>query len=127
MIAFDFDSIAVNHDLQSTVNNLIQYVKVESWKYCQKCHSVQPNKMMPNSGKQKMTFITNCICEKGRYSVYIYIYTLYIYIYIYIYTYIYYIAVALLCLLNSNCICIYTLSIASLLIFLRLLFIFFVF
>ena len=123
MIAFDLDSIAVNHDLQSTVNNLIQYVKVESWKYCQKCHSVQPNKMMPNSGKQKMTFITNCICEKGRYSVYIYIYTLYIYIYIYIY----YIAVALLCLLNSNCICIYTLSIASLLIFLRLLFIFFVF
>ena len=109
MIAFDLDSIAVNHDLQSTVNNLIQYVKVESWKYCQKCHSVQPNKMMPNSGKQKMTFITNCICEKGRYI------------------YIYYIAVALLCLLNSNCICIYTLSIASLLIFLRLLFIFFVF
>ena len=123
MIAFDLDSIAVNHDLQSTVNNLIQYVKVESWKYCQKCHSVQPNKMMPNSGKQKMTFITNCICEKGRYSVYIYIYIHYIYIYIYIY----YIAVALLCLLNSNCICIYTLSIASLLIFLRLLFIFFVF
>ena len=89
MIAFDLDSIAVNHDLQSTVNNLIQYVKVESWKYCQKCHSVQPNKMMPNSGKQKMTFITNCICEKGRYSVYIYIYIYIIYIYMYIYIYIY--------------------------------------
>ena len=124
----------MNRDLQDTDNNLIQYIKVESWKYCQKCHSVQPNKMMPNFGKQKMTFVTNCICEKGRYSVpmvryihtYIYIYK---YIYIYIYTYLcsYYIAVVLLCLLYCNYGCIYTVSIAFFLIFCRLLFIYFVF
>ena len=69
IIAFDFYHIAMNHDFQSTVNNLIQYIKVESWKYCRKCYSVEPNKMMPNFGKQKMTFITNYICQKGRYSV----------------------------------------------------------
>ena len=38
---------------------------------------VEPNKMMPNYGSQKVTFVNNCICEKGRYFVpmvrYIYI------------------------------------------------------
>ena len=27
------------------------------------------NKMMPNYGSQKVTFLSNCICEKGRYFV----------------------------------------------------------
>ena len=30
---------------------------------------VEPNKMMPNYGSQKVTFLSNCICEKGRYFV----------------------------------------------------------
>ena len=50
-------------------NNLENYIKYESWKYCDKCHIVEPNKMLPNYGHQKMTPITNCICSKGRYFV----------------------------------------------------------
>ena len=41
------------------------YIKYESWK----CHIVEPNKMLPNYGHQKMTPLTNCICSKGRYFV----------------------------------------------------------
>ena len=50
-------------------NNLENYIKYESWKYCDKCHIVEPNKMLPNYGHQKMTPIRNCICSKGRYFV----------------------------------------------------------
>ena len=50
-------------------NNLENYIKYESWKYCDKRHIVEPNKMLPNYGHQKMMSITNCICSKGRYFV----------------------------------------------------------
>ena len=42
---------------------------VESWKYCQHCEIVEPNKMPPNYGNQKISFLTDCLCQKGRYFV----------------------------------------------------------
>ena len=42
---------------------------VESWKYCQHCEIVEPNKMLPNYGNQKISFLTDCLCQKGRYFV----------------------------------------------------------
>ena len=42
---------------------------VESWKYCQHCEIVEPNKMLPNHGNQKIGFLTDCLCQKGRYFV----------------------------------------------------------
>ena len=51
------------------ITNLTNYVKYESWKYCERWHIVEPNKMLPNYGKQKMTHLNNCICTKGRYFV----------------------------------------------------------
>ena len=59
----------VNKDLRTISQNLLNYVNFESWKYCQKCHLVEPNNMLPNYGNQKLTYIKNCICEKGRYFV----------------------------------------------------------
>ena len=58
-----------NELLRDIASNLDNYIKYESWKYCDKCHIVEPNKMLPNYGHQKMTPITNCICSKGRYFV----------------------------------------------------------
>ena len=77
MFGYDSYQLIVNDDLQKTVNNLEKYVRIEGWKYCKRCKIVEPNKMMPNYGSQKVTFVNNCICEKGRYFVpmvrYIYI------------------------------------------------------
>ena len=77
MCAYNSYQLIVNDDLQKTVDNLDKYVRIESWKYCKRCKIVEPNKMMPNYGSQKVTFVNNCICEKGRYFVpmvrYIYI------------------------------------------------------
>lgn len=42
------------------------FVKCESWKYCEKYNIVEPNKMLPTCGHQKLTPLTNCICTKGR-------------------------------------------------------------
>ena len=95
-------SFPVNESLQKVTDNLTNYVKYESWRYCKICHIVEPNKMLPTYGKQKLNHITNCKCTKGRYFVpmvctylfyfsihtYISIY-LSIYLSIYIYTYIY--------------------------------------
>ena len=100
-----FITFTVNENLQKVADNLTHYVKYESWKFCKKCHIVEPNKMLPTYGYQKLTHITSCICTKGRYFVpmvrvflsfiskiviyYIYIYIYNIYIYMYIYAYIY--------------------------------------
>ena len=100
-----FITFTVNENLQKVADNLTHYVKYESWKFCKKCHIVEPNKMLPTYGYQKLTHITSSICTKGRYFVpmvrvflsfisktviyYIYIYIIYIYIYMYIYAYIY--------------------------------------
>ena len=100
-----FITFTVNENLQKVADNLTHYVKYESWKFCKKCHIVEPNKMLPTYGYQKLTHITSSICTKGRYFVpmvrvflsfisktviyYIYIYIIYIYIYVYICIYIY--------------------------------------
>ena len=59
----------VNKEVRTISANLLNYVNFESWKYCEKCHMVKPNNMLPNYGKQKLTYIRNCICGKGRYFV----------------------------------------------------------
>ena len=86
-------SFTVNENLQKVTDNLTNYVKYESWKYCKKCHIVEPNKMLPTYGKQKLNHLTDCICTKGRYfvpMVCIYLFIIeYIHIYIYICVYIY--------------------------------------
>ena len=51
------------------MENLVNYATLESWKYCEKCHIVEPNIMLPTYGNQKMGHITSCICTKGRYFV----------------------------------------------------------
>ena len=43
-----FSQFVVNGELQKTRKNLSKYVKVESWKYRENCHMVEPNKMLPN-------------------------------------------------------------------------------
>ena len=58
-----------NENLNKVASNLNNYVKYQSWKYCNRCHIVEPKKMLPNYGKQKMTHLNNCICTKGRYFV----------------------------------------------------------
>ena len=105
-----FITFTVNENLQKVADNLTHYVKYESWKFCEKCHIVEPNKILPTYGNQKLTHKTSCICTKGRYFVpmvrvflsfisktfktviyyiyiYIYIYNIYMYIYAYIYIY----------------------------------------
>ena len=99
-------TFTVNENLQKVAANLTHYVKYESWKFCDKCLIVEPKKMLPTYGNQKLRHITSCICTKGRYFVpmvrvyfllitnsktviyYTYMYT-YILVYIYIYIYIY--------------------------------------
>ena len=106
-----FITFTVNENLQKVADNLTHYVKYESWKFFEKCHIVEPNKILPTYGNQKLTHKTSCICTKGRYFVpmvrvflsfisktfktviyyiyiYIYIYIQYIYMYIYAYIYI---------------------------------------
>ena len=104
-----FITFTVNENLQKVADNLTHYVKYESWKFCEKCHIVEPNKILPTYGNQKLTHKTSCICTKGRYFVpmvrvflsfisktfktviyyiYIYIYIIYIYVHICIYIYI---------------------------------------
>ena len=98
-------TFTVNENLQKVAANLTHYVKYESWKFCDKCLIVEPKKMLPTYGNQKLRHITSCICTKGRYFVpmvrvyfllitnsktviyYTYMYT-YILVYIYIYIYI---------------------------------------
>ena len=98
-------TFTVNENLQKVAANLTHYVKYESWKFCDKCLIVEPKKMFPTYGNQKLRHITSCICTKGRYFVpmvrvyfllitnsktviyYTYMYT-YILVYIYIYIYI---------------------------------------
>ena len=105
-----FITFTVNENLQKVADNLTHYVKYESWKFCEKCHIVEPNKILPTYRNQKLTHKTSCICTKGRYFVpmvrvflsfisktfktviyyiyiYIYIYNIYMYIYAYIYIY----------------------------------------
>ena len=103
-----FITFTVNENLQKVADNLTHYVKYESWKFCEKCHIVEPNKILPTYGNQKLTHKTSCICTKGRYFVpmvrvflsfisktfktviyyiYIYIYIIYIYVHICIYIY----------------------------------------
>ena len=107
-----FITFTVNENLQKVADNLTHYVKYESWKFCEKCHIVEPNKILPTYGNQKLTHKTSCICTKGRYFVpmvrvflsfisktfktviyyiyiYIYIYNIYICTYMHIYIYIY--------------------------------------
>ena len=55
--------------LQNTSQQLDTYIQLESWKYCQNCHIVEPNNMLPNFGHQKIGFLKHCICQKGRYFV----------------------------------------------------------
>ena len=43
----------------------ISYITEESWQYCDRCKTVERNKMLPNYGKQKITCINNCVCEKS--------------------------------------------------------------
>ena len=106
-----FITFTVNENLQKVADNLTHYVKYESWKFCEKCHIVEPNKILPTYGNQKLTHKTSCICTKGRYFVpmvrvflsfisktfktviyyiyiYIYIYIIYICTYMHIYIYI---------------------------------------
>ena len=106
-----FITFTVNENLQKVADNLTHYVKYESWKFCEKCHIVEPNKILPTYGNQKLTHKTSCICTKGRYFVpmvrvflsfisktfktviyyiyiYIYIYNIYIYVHICIYIYV---------------------------------------
>ena len=104
-----FITFTVNENLQKVADNLTHYVKYESWKFFEKCHIVEPNKILPTYGNQKLTHKTSCICTKGRYFVpmvrvflsfisktfktviyyiYIYIYIIYIYVHICIYIYI---------------------------------------
>ena len=104
-----FITFTVNENLQKVADNLTHYVKYESWKFCEKCHIVEPNKILPTYGNQKLTHKTSCICTKGRYFVpmvrvflsfisktfktviyyiYIYIYNIYICTYMHIYIYI---------------------------------------
>ena len=59
----------MNDELEKNVKNLLEYVMVESWKYCEHCGIVEPNKMLPNYGNQKISFLTDCLCQKGRYFV----------------------------------------------------------
>ena len=101
-----FITFTVNENLQKVADNLTHYVKYESWKFFEKCHIVEPNKILPTYGNQKLTHKTSCICTKGRYFVpmvrvflsfisktfktviyYIYIYIIYIYVHICIYIY----------------------------------------
>ena len=101
-----FITFTVNENLQKVADNLTHYVKYESWKFCEKCHIVEPNKILPTYGNQKLTHKTSCICTKGRYFVpmvrvflsfisktfktviyYIYIYIIYICTYMHIYIY----------------------------------------
>ena len=99
-------TFTVNENLQKVAANLTHYVKYESWKFCDKCLIVEPKKMLPTYGNQKLRHITSCICTKGRYFYfllitnsktviyYTYMYTyilvyIYIYIYIIMYSYIY--------------------------------------
>ena len=51
------------------MENLVNYATLESWKYCEKCHIIEPNKMLPTYGNQKMGHTTSCIYTKGRYFV----------------------------------------------------------
>ena len=102
-----FITFTVNENLQKVADTLTHYVKYESWKFCEKCHIVEPNKILPTYGNQKLTHKTSCICTKGRYFVpmvrvflsfisktfktviyYIYIYIIYICTYMHIYIYV---------------------------------------
>ena len=47
----------VNKELRTVSEKLVNYVNFESWKYCEKCHLVEPNNMLPNYGNQKQTQI----------------------------------------------------------------------
>ena len=77
----------MNDELEKNVKNLIEYVTVESWKYCQDCGIVEPNKMLPNYGNQKLSFLNDCLCQKGRYFVptvrftFIYFFCMYYFLY----------------------------------------------
>ena len=55
--------------LQNTSKQIETYIQLDSWKYCQNYHIVEPNNMLPNFGNQKIGFVNNCICQKGRYFV----------------------------------------------------------
>ena len=55
--------------LRDITANLENYVKFESWKYCEKCHILKPNKVLPTYDHQKTAPLTNCICTNGRYFV----------------------------------------------------------
>ena len=54
----------VKKEVRTISANLLNYVNYESWKYCEKCDMVEPNNMLPNYGKQNLTYIRNCIWEK---------------------------------------------------------------
>ena len=78
-------------NLQKATDNLTNYIKFESSKFCQKCHIVEPSKMVPTYGNQKLTHLTDCICTKGKYFVPMVFFLLFLllhvpiqYIYIYI-------------------------------------------
>ena len=68
-VHYYFHFIPVNENLSKVATNLTNYVKYESWNYCEKCHIVEPNKMLPTYGNQKMMHLKNCIYTTGRYFV----------------------------------------------------------
>ena len=56
-------------DLDRLVNRLGVYNQFESWQYCENCHLLATNKMLPNFGNQKIQHNTSCICKRNRYSI----------------------------------------------------------
>ena len=62
-------TFTVNENLQKVAANLTHDVKYEIWKFCDKCHMVEPNKMLLKYGNQKLRHITSCIRTKRRYFV----------------------------------------------------------
>ena len=61
--------VLANEMLWDVTTNLENFVKFESWRYCEKYDIVEPNKMLPTWGHQKLAPLTNCICTKGSYFV----------------------------------------------------------
>ena len=62
-------TFTVNENLQKFAANLTHDVKYEICKFCDKCHMVEPNKMLLKYGNQKLRHITSCIRTKRRYFV----------------------------------------------------------
>ena len=56
-------------DLEKVVERLAIYNQFESWQYCENCHLLATNKMLPNFGNQKIQHNTGCICKRDRYPI----------------------------------------------------------